>query len=138
MRNWFLSGLLLASTAVSIFPNDQQEQVKPQWKEFFKNYVTSITAGGTIGALTGFLSAKAFSPIVKTFTQGMKDTSPLALAVCIVTLCAENALRHNLIDATSDNFREYSIRHHAGLTNDIAWLTSWIAFLTSLTLNPLK
>lgn len=101
---------------------------KPQWAKLCQTYASSLLSGGLIGSMTGGLSAYAAIAATKTLLK--EANSPGAFLVTFIAiLCAEHNLRNRLVKGINDSFTDNAIPHKKQLTDDTAWIASWVGFL---------
>jgi hypothetical protein len=129
-KNMFLASLFAFSAMQTALPAEPEQS--KGWSKLCKTYATSLISGGTIGSITGFLSAKA---ILKS-AHGLNFDKPptdkeiiFGVIIPILILISERRLRSNIIDDLNQSFEENEIKHNKNLIRDTAWITSWITFL---------
>ena len=111
---------------------------KPQWAKLCQTYAASLVSGGLIGSITGGLSSYAAYLALGTFGDKGMDIPGAYIITFIAILCAEHNLRNRLVKGVDDSFTDNAIPHKKQLTDDTAWIASWIGFFAAASKLPFK
>ncbi len=136
-KNMLLTVLCaISATQITLPAKPQQSSKEPS-----ELYATLIS-GGTIGSITGLLSAFTVAKsitlagsIIQKHNNKVSEISSFftfGVIVPILALISEYKLRSTLVNDINQNLSENEIPHNKNLIRDTAWIASWIAFLSCI------
>ena len=86
-------------------------------------YLSSLVISGAVGAITG-------ASIRYAEQRWITNESPAELFLIFLGWAIESEVRNDIIAILQKNMDEYSLSHKKALMFKIAWLTSWLFYLT--------
>lgn len=138
-------GIAITGTSQTILATEQQEDYEENYEENYaelrsqsqwNNFYNPTLIGGLVGAVTGKLSAYAMVAsagslatitILEIITEEQRNC--IGVAMLIIIIIAENRLRKKLTDDLIQKLEDNLIEHKKNSIKNVAWITSWIAFL---------
>jgi hypothetical protein len=147
MKYALLVTLIGTSVTITAHQATQTGDNEQQLKNWFISYATPCIAGGIVGSISGRISAYAINKTLskllvmpmlfslhteyRTIPRMGGLTGLFSLSAIVGALIAEEKLRTKCLDSLNQSFDDHGIKH-GNLTNDSAWIMSWLSFLRSI------
>lgn len=129
-------GIAITGTSQTILATEQQEDEEIYCQSQWSNFYNPTLFGGLIGVVTGKLSKYAITKsigsleafrILEVITENQRNC--IGVVLVIIIIIAENRLRKKLTNDFIQKLEENLIEYTESSIKNIAWITSWIAFL---------